>query len=92
MNILINVISLEDNFENKFDLIRDFIKNMFHFGFLKLSSKKSILEEVDNLRKEISLNPILIIQSKFQSIFKTLFKCKSNFKIQLTLLIYGISI
>ena len=76
INMMINVIFLEEIIDNKFDLIREFLKNMFHFGFLKISSKKSTLEEIDNLKKELNLNSILIIQSKFQSIIKTLFKCK----------------
>ena len=73
--LLITCISSEEIVENKFDLLRELLKNCFHFGFMKLSSKKSTLEEIDSLRKEISLVTLTIIQSKFQTIFKSLFRC-----------------
>ena len=74
-SLMYKLITNEENIEIKFDLLEEFIIKCFQNNFLKLSYKKSTLEEIDNLRKEINIVAIAIIQSKFQSIFKTAFKC-----------------
>ena len=75
ITLLINCISREEIVENKFDLLRELVKNSFHFGFIKLSNKKTTLEEIDRLRKEINIVTLTFVQSRFQSIVNSLFRC-----------------
>jgi cell fate (sporulation/competence/biofilm development) regulator YmcA (YheA/YmcA/DUF963 family) len=68
------MIMNEDNIENKIHLIRDVVKILFNIGVLKLKKKKSTLHEIDTIKKELALAPILMTQSKLTLLFNSLLK------------------
>lgn len=68
------VISNEDNIDGKLSAIREMFKILFNFGVLKLSKKKSTLGEINELRKEVGVAPILMLQSRLTSIFNSVYK------------------
>ena len=70
------IISIEDNIDQKVILIKELLKCLFKIGVLKLNKKKSTIEEIDSIRKDVGLTPILMIQSKLTSVFNNLFKGK----------------
>jgi hypothetical protein len=68
------IIINEENVDSKLVCIREVIKIMFKLGIMKLSKKKSTLEEIDSIRKDIGLSPLLMIQSKLTSLFNNILK------------------
>jgi hypothetical protein len=71
-----DVLSSEESIENKIVGIREVFKILFNFGVFKLSKKKSTLEEINEIKKDVGLSPILMLQSKLTSIFNSIFKGK----------------
>ena len=60
--------------ENKIFSLREIFKILFNLGVLKLNKKKSTIEELDNLKKDIGFTPIMMIQSKLSIIFNNVVK------------------
>ena len=73
-NELDEMICKEEVYENKILLLRQIIKIFFNIGILKLSRKKTTLEEIDSIKKDLGISPILMIQSKLILIYNGLFK------------------
>lgn len=68
------IILNEADIDHKISFIREIVKALFNFGVLKINKKKSILNEFDNIRKDICKSPILIIQSKLALLFNSIAK------------------
>lgn len=66
----------EENVDNKISAIREVLKILFNFGVLKLNKKKSTLEEIDLLKKDLGFSPIMMIQSKLNILFNNIVKGK----------------
>jgi hypothetical protein len=64
----------EENVENKISSIREILKILFNFGILKLNRKKSTLEEIDTLKKDLGFSPIMMIQSRLNNLFNNIVK------------------
>lgn len=64
----------EESIENKIFSLRELLKILFNLGVLKLNKKKSTIEELDNLKKDIGFTPIMMIQSKLSIIFNNVVK------------------
>ena len=73
-------LALEDNVENKMYGIKELFKFLFNSGVLKLKQKKSALEEIDSIKKDVGLSPILMIQSKLNTVFNNIVKGIDDFK------------
>jgi hypothetical protein len=64
----------EENAENKILAFKEILKIMFNLGILKLSRKKSALEEIDILKKDLNFSPIMMIQSRMNILFNNIIK------------------
>lgn len=64
----------EENAENKILAFKEILKIMFNLGILKLSRKKSALEEIDILKKDLGFSPIMMIQSRMNILFNNIIK------------------